>query len=56
MKEEILFTISKHTRWSESDLDSAFNYLKSFDLVLAATNVADKMNVSLKDACRIMDS
>ena len=54
MKNEILCTISENTRWSESDLDSAFNYVGSFDLVIAAVRVADSINVSLIDACNII--
>ncbi len=55
MKEKILDAISKQCRYSPSELDSAYNYLCSYDLVLAAVSVADKFNISLQDACSSID-
>ena len=54
MKTEIIDTISECSRYSPSEINTAFDYVGSFDLVVVAVRVADSFNVPLIDACNII--
>jgi hypothetical protein len=54
MKAEIFEAISDVSPYSEAELDRAYNYVNSFDLVVAAVGVAMRFNVSLDEACKIV--
>ena len=55
MKYAILQAISDVRPHSPNELDTAYNFLGSFDRVVAAVNLADRQAIPLQEAVNLID-